>query len=356
MRLVSIDSSVAEAALPALSVVCHDVRHPQRRTSVLVRKGTQVDRAQLLEVLRRVNSEEPSEPIELGDSFVVHLAVPDEGDIPEDEAAVRLATAVAGAGVHVGESHNGQVTLTSATRGMLCVDAALLDRVNSHAGVLVLTSLPDVAADDNTPLGVVKCAPLFLSAGVLKAVEDIRAEFGPILQLQNFRQHRVAFVAPSGRVRGSAFQQSTGSLARALEWYGSSLAPTIATETTTSSLAEAFRTALASGADLILAAGAAATDPADIVFDGLRRAGGEVDQIGIPAEPGTACWIGRLEGRPVLGLASCELFGQPGALDLLLPRLLVGEALDRGLLQRIALGGLLVGGPSRVAPYHAAGQ
>jgi molybdenum cofactor cytidylyltransferase len=166
----------------------------------------------------------------------------------------------------------------------------------------------------------------------------------------------VAFVAPSGRVRGSAFQQATGSLARALEWYGSSLAPTIATETTTSSLAEGFRTALASGADLILAAGAAATDPADIVFDGLRRAGGEVDQIGIPAEPGTACWIGRLEGRPVLGLASCELFGQPGALDLLLPRLLVGEALDRGLLQRIALGGLLVGGPSRVAPYHAAGQ
>jgi hypothetical protein len=88
-----------------------------------------------------------------------------------------------------------------------------------------------------------------------------------------------------------------------------------------------------------------------VVFEGLRQAGGEVVQIGIPAEPGTACWIGRLGSLPVLGLASCELFGQPGALDLLLPRLLTGEPLDRDLVRRLALGGLLHG-PTRIAPYH----
>ena len=37
----------------------------------------------------------------------------------------------------------------------------------------------------------------------------------------------------------------------------------------------------------------------------------------------------QLDETPVLGLASCELFGQPGALDLLLPRLHTGEALPR---------------------------
>ena len=85
-------------------------------------------------------------------------------------------------------------------------------------------------------------------------------------------------------------------------------------------LSEAFSRAVAEGAELILAAGAAATDPLDVVFDGLRQAGGEVEQIGIPAEPGTACWIGRLDGRAVLGLASCELFGRPGALTCSFPR------------------------------------
>ena len=47
------------------------------------------------------------------------------------------------------------------------------------------------------------------------------------------------------------------------------------------------------------------------------------------------------------------LFGQPGALDLLFAtRVLSGGRLDRALLRRIANGGLLVGGPSRIAPYH----
>jgi hypothetical protein len=55
----------------------------------------------------------------------------------------------------------------------------------------------------------------------------------------------------------------------------------------------------------------------------------------------------------VLGLASCELFGRPGALDLLLPQLLAGVPLDTDLVRRIALGGLLLGGPSRILPYHA---
>ena len=68
---------------------------------------------------------------------------------------------------------------------------------------------------------------------------------------------------------------------------------------------------------------------------------GTVDQIGIPIEPGTACWTGRLDGVQVLGLASCELFGRPGAVDLLLPRLLLGEPLTRELVARLGVGGLI---------------
>jgi hypothetical protein len=91
--------------------------------------------------------------------------------------------------------------------------------------------------------------------------------------------------------------------------------------------------------------------PLDLVFEALRQAAGEVVQLGIPVEPGTACWIGSLDRRPVLGLASRELFGQPGALDLLLLHVLAGETLDTVLLREIAFGSLLFGRP-RVAPYH----
>ncbi len=166
----------------------------------------------------------------------------------------------------------------------------------------------------------------------------------------------MAFVAPEERLRGNAFERATTSLGQALEWYGSSFQNVLRVQATTDRdrVAAAYRQAIVDGAELILAAGAAATDPLDVMFEGLRAAGGEVHQIGIPAEPGTACWFGRLDGRPILGLASCELFGRPGALDLLLPHMLVGTPLDEELIRRLALGGLLLGGPSRILPYHAA--
>jgi molybdenum cofactor cytidylyltransferase len=340
MRLVTLHPTANESSVPPRAVVSHDVRDPLQRNEVLAHKGSELAAAEVLSLLRRARTD-------------LHLAVPEPGDLAEDAAAERLAAAVSGPGVRFGQSHFGQVTLTSDRRGFFRVDGAGLERVNDQDGVLVMTGEADRPVDLGASLAVVKCAPLFLSSGALDAVDANRATAGAVLSVEPFQVQRAAFVAPTERLRGRAFDQATTSLSAAVEWYGSSLAPIVGVEATVQGVADGYRRAIGDGADLILAAGAAATDPADVVFEGLRSAGGGVIQIGIPAEPGTACWIGELDGRAVLGLASCELFGRPGALDLLLPRLFVGEPLDRRLLRRIAGGGLL-NGPSRVAPYHSA--
>jgi molybdenum cofactor cytidylyltransferase len=333
MVIVSADSVVDP---PDHAIVCHDVRNPQQRSEVLVRKGTWLSAQEI-------------EPLLARGAVELHLAVPGLDDVGEDEAARRLAAAVAGPGVERETAHFGQVTFTSALRGVIRIDAARLDSVNAHNDVLLLTAEPDRPVDVGDALGVVKCAPVYLPEPTLRSIEAIQD--GAVLQVEPFRALRVAFVAPRERLRGGAFDRARAALAQALDWYGSTLAPVIGAEATVDGLATAYRLATAEGVDLIFAAGAAGTDPLDVVFDGLRRAGGQVAQIGIPAEPGTACWIGHMHSTPVLGLASCELFGQPGGLDLLLPRLLTGEVLDRGMLRRLALGGLL-NGPSRIAPYH----
>ncbi len=338
MRMVIV-SADASADPPDQAIVCHDVRNPRQRSEVLVRKGTPLAAAAIGPLLARGVTE-------------LHLAVPAPGDVGEDEAARRLAVTLAGQGVEFGEAQFGQVTFTSSSRGVSRIDAARLDSVNAHDDVLLLTAEPDRPVDVGDALGVVKCAPVYLPESTLQSIEAIKD--GAVLRVAPFRMMRVAFVAPRERLRASAFDPAPAAPALALDWYGSTLTPVIGAEATVEGLATAYRQATAAGVDLIFAAGAAGTDPLDIVFDGLRRAGGHVEQIGIPAEPGTACWIGQLQTTPVLGLASCELFGQPGGLDLLLPRLLTGELLDRALLRRLALGGLL-NGPPRIAPYHQRG-
>ena len=333
MRVIQVRPG--QAVLPPESVICHDVRNPAQRSEVLVRKGTRLGADDLAGILER-------------GAAAVDLAIPQAGDIGEDVAAARLGAAVAGVGVRVGSSHFGQVSLTSELRGLLRVRRDRLDHANRQSGVLIATSPADWTADQGATLAVVKCAPLLMPESVIQAVEA----GGALVEVEAFQPRRVAFVAPGPRLGDSALARATASLTRAIEWFGSSLQPVIRTQLAVGEVASGFRQAAASGVDVILAAGAAATDPRDVLFDALRHAGGRVEQIGIPAEPGTACWIGALGGRPVLGLASCELFGRPGALDLLLPRVFVGEPLDGDLLRRIALGGLLAGGPSRILPYH----
>jgi hypothetical protein len=337
--MVVVDSSSAPDALPEQSIVCHDVRNPAQRSEVLVRKGASLGPPDVVPLLARGVGE-------------LHLAVPDPDDVGEDDAAQRLAKAIVGPNIDCDAPHFGQVTFRSGGRGVFRVGAARLTRVNALDEVLLLTGDGDRPVETGDAVGVVKCAPLFLPERALLEVEAIAAAEGPVVEVQLFQSARVGFLAPAGRLRGGAFDRAQQALGAALEWYGSSLSPAIAAEATVDGLADAYRQAQDSGAGLIFAAGASGTDPCDIVFEGLRRAGGQVSQLGIPAEPGTACWIGELGATPVLGLASCELFGQPGALDLLLPRLLTGESLDRGLLRRIALGGLL-NGPTRIAPFHA---
>ena len=83
----------------------------------------------------------------------IHLALPESDDVDEDQAATRMARAIAGAGVRVEQAHFGQSSLISDARGMLRVAGACLERVNAIDGVLLLTGEANRPVDAGTTLG-----------------------------------------------------------------------------------------------------------------------------------------------------------------------------------------------------------
>jgi hypothetical protein len=337
MRLVEVNPSETDVRQLVGGVLSHDVRHPERRREILLRKGTALTTADLRLLDRR-------------DLAGVHVLVREPGDIAEDPAAARLARAVAGPGVLVERPHHGQVTLRAAVRGLVRVNQAGLDAVNACEGMLVFTAEGGRATDKGTSLGAAKVVPLLVPERTLEQVEAVCRAKGPVLEARSFQPRQVVLVV-TDRVGGRALAQAKAHLSTKVAWFGSHLT-SLPRAASPADVAAAFRAAVARGADLIFAAGGSTTDPTDRLFEGLRRAGGSIDQVGVPVDPGTACWIGHLEACPVLGLASCELFGRAGALDLILPRVLAGEALDQALVRALAYGGLLSGGPARVPAYE----
>jgi molybdenum cofactor cytidylyltransferase len=147
--MLSVQSAAALVDLPSNAIICHDVRNPAERSEVLARKGTSISLDEVAALLDRGVSE-------------LHLALPDEGDVGENEAANRLAAALGGTRVTADKARYGQTNLVSLERGMLRVNTARLDRVNAHDGVLLLTAEGDRGVDAGTTLGVVKCARVFV--------------------------------------------------------------------------------------------------------------------------------------------------------------------------------------------------
>src|SRR6516225_900965 len=195
MRLLSLQPSAPVTDLPVEAIVCHDVRNPADRNEILVRKGGRLQAEALTELLARGVVE-------------LHLAVAEPDDVAEDEAAARLAAAIVGAGVSVTEARFGQVSLISQARGMLRVDRNSLEQLNTLDGVLLLTAEADRPVDADTTLGVIKCAPLFMPRATLEAARRVADANGPLLQVLPFEARRVAFVAPTERLRGGAFERA----------------------------------------------------------------------------------------------------------------------------------------------------
>jgi molybdenum cofactor cytidylyltransferase len=126
--------------------VAVDVRHPQRPSEVLLRKGRPLTTLDL----ERLSS--------IGRGPMVVL-LPD-GDLDENVAAARVAAALAGPHVEISAPHQGMAMLRSARRGFFRVDATSLAMVNAHAGVLALSAADERAVDVGAALAAVKVAPL----------------------------------------------------------------------------------------------------------------------------------------------------------------------------------------------------
>jgi len=110
----------------------------------------------------------------------------------------------------------------------------------------------------------------------------------------------------------------------------------------------------AEGADVLIVAGASALDPLDPVFGGLTLLGARMERHGAPAHPGSLLFLARWNDLPVLGMPTCGMFSQATTFDLVLPRLLAGEAIGNGEIAALGHGGLLSREMAyRFPPYRA---
>ena len=266
------------------------------------------------------------------------LLLPDQDDVHEDDAALRLAFVVAGPGLTQRGPAESRVDLLAAADGVVHVRIGRLEQLNRIDMIDVFTVYDGQVVRAGDLVASAKIAPHLVPSGVLDRAAGLVGSAGLVRVAPIVPRRVVAIVKES--VHPPARQRFEASVRLKVEALGSRLVGIDYVDDST----EAVAVALAGGArvaDLILTAGSASTDPSDAFFAAIERLGGKVVRHGVPAHPGSMLWLARIGRADVLGLPTCGAYSKATAADLILPRLLTGERVSRALVASLGHGGVL---------------
>ena len=290
----------------------------------------------------RVQAEDVAHLKRLGKEhlFVLDLG---PGEVHEDDAALRLATALAGPGVAFDPTPTeGKIALRAAHRGLLKVQREALVALNMVPHISCAARHTNTLVEEGEIVAGTRAIPLIIDEETLRrAVRVAEEEPGGVFSVKPLQTPRAGLVITGNEVYHGLIDDKFAPLIRQkLRQFSCELIDIRFAPDEKAKIVAAIRSFSDEGAGLILVAGGMSVDPDDISRMAIAEAGAVDIVYGTPVLPGAMFLYGRLGTAPVLGLPACVLFYRATVLDLLLPRVLAGEGITRRDLAEMSHGGL----------------
>ncbi|MCC0029132.1 MAG: NTP transferase domain-containing protein [Brucellaceae bacterium] len=285
----------------------------------------------------------------------VIAAVLEAGDIGEDEAAGRIAAALAAPGLALRPAGTGRVNLFAEVPGVFRAGKPAIDAFNAVDEAITLATLPDYSAvTAGQMVATVKIIPLAVAGAQCDAAIAALGDESAV-GLKPWQAMRTALIQTElPTIKPSVLDKTR----RVTEARLAPSASTIVAEKRTAHTAEAVSAAIADLApqsDLILVFGASAvSDAADVIPAAIRMAGGSVERVGMPVDPGNLLVLGELGGKPVVGAPGCARSPKPNGFDWVLQRILAGIDVTSADIAGLGVGGLLMEIETRPQPRDEA--
>lgn len=317
------------------AILAHSVRH----AGGTVKKGTVLSRKHVEDLAAAGVSE-------------VVVARLDKDDVHEDEAAEQLAKAIAGAAVRVEKPFTGRSNLYSEAAGVLTLDKALIDRLNRIDPALTVATLPEFSVvEAGRMVATVKVIPFAVARRKLEEAIAAAGQ-GAAIAVSAFKPLKVGLVAtqlPS--LKASVLDKTRRLLEERLAPAGASVTAEKRVAHDAGAVAAALSDLNEAGNDLLIAFGASAmVDSHDVLPAGIEAAGGTIDHLGMPVDPGNLLILGRLGNTPVIGAPGCARSPKENGFDWVLQRLLAGLRVTPEDVTGLGVGGLLMEIVSRPQP------
>ena len=264
----------------------------------------------------------------------------DDTDVHENEAAYRIASKAAGENISLSEPSEGKIELRAEVDGLLRIDRERLYKLVAQDEIMFATIHDNVVVRKGQKLAGTRIIPLFVAEAVMQKAEEILAD-GPLVSIAPLKNMKVGIVTTGSEVYSGLIEDAFGPvLVKKFGALGSTVVKQLFADDDEDMIADCIRQLIDEGMDIIGITGGMSVDPDDRTPSGIRKAGGEVISYGAPVLPGAMFMLSYIGDVPVVGLPGCVMYSRTSIFDLIVPRLLAGERVNKADINRLAVGGL----------------
>lgn len=259
----------------------------------------------------------------------------------ENDAARRIAAAIADPGLVFTEPAEGKIGISTRTAGLLKINVDALLEVNRMDRIIVATLKNNFPCQKGETIAATRIIPLTIEACEIEALEALALAHAPILSVKPFKALKIGAVITGSEVYNGLITDDFGpSIGEKIKAAGCTLERKIVVPDDEKQISEAILALKQMGCDMIITTGGLSVDPDDVTRVGVINAGAEVIFYGSPVLPGAMLMISRLSGTPVVSLPACVFYYSRTVFDLVFPRLLAGETITRDDIAAMGHGGL----------------
>ncbi len=305
--------------------------HGVRRGEVVFKKGQRLGAAELRALAEAGIAE-------------VTAALLDPGEVDEDAAARRIASAVHGLGVLEGAAATGRVNLFAEKSGLADFDPDAVDLLNAVTEDVTLATVPLYApVEAGRMVATVKIIPFAVPDGVVTRCAGLAREAS--ITVHPFRPLTARLIQTvTVELKPTVMAKTSAVTADRMARLGGHVAGETRCPHDPARLKRDIAAAMGQGCDVLLIIGASAiVDRRDVIPAAIEAVGGQIERLGMPVDPGNLILIGNIKGTPVLGLPGCARSPARNGLDWVLERLAAGIPVAHADIARMGVGGLLLG-------------
>lgn len=290
--------------------------------------------------------EDTKSMLEAGISSILGAKI-ESTDQDENFAAQSIAQSLAGPLLKVGKPMGGRCNLYARNKGVVQVDKARIDAINLCDGAIAVSTLPQYAdAMAEQTVATVKIIPFAVPQTLVEHCVDIAQgdpKVSAAVQLNAYQQRRIGLILTHAPGLKSTVLDSTREVTRQrIKSMGCDLVWEKRCSHQMGDISNALGEALASDCDIVLISGATVTaDVGDLVPTAILSNGGEIDQFGMPVEPGNMLLLAHIGRLTIINLPGCSRSPKLNGLDWVLQRLLADIAITPRDIRLMGVGGLI---------------